>query len=118
MKTKLIQLIMLCMIALIPAAIFAQDIAPAAPAAAATEAATGLSDTIINYALIAAVWYGAACAAFNGLVALVSTVVRRTPGDSDDKAVDKFYNTGLYKAVAWIFSWGDYIGEFITKLKK
>jgi hypothetical protein len=58
------------------------------------------------------------CAGFNGLVMLIAAVVKKTPGTSDDEAVDKFYASGLYKTVAWVFSWGDYIGEFVTKLQK
>jgi hypothetical protein len=114
MKTKFIQLIMLCMIALIPAAIFAQDSAPAA----AEAAAFGLFDKIPDIVFIIATWYAAACTLWNGLVILIAAVVKKTPGDSDDKAVDKFYASKYYKAVAWLFSWGDYIGEFITKPKK
>ena len=70
-------------------------------------------NTIINIAI----WYGVLCAAFNGLTVLASAIVRRTPGESDDKAIDAFYQTGFYKAIAWVFSWGDYAAEFLTKIK-
>ena len=65
-----------------------------------------------------AAWYGIACLGFNGLAALVSSIVKQTPGTSDDEAVEKLYASGAYKAIAWIFSWGDYLGEVIAKLKK
>jgi hypothetical protein len=99
-------------------AIFAQDSALAAAPAAAEAAAFGLSDKIIDVIFIIAAWYAAAGTLWNGIVILIAAFVKKTPGDSDDKAIDKFYASKPYKFVAWFFSWGDYIGEFITKLKK
>ena len=65
-----------------------------------------------------AVWYGVACVFFNALTGFVSTVVKKTPGESDDAAVDKFYESKIYKMVAWVFSWGDYLAEFVVKNRK
>ena len=64
-----------------------------------------------------AAWYGVACVAFNGLSVLTSAIVKQTPGTSDDEALDRFYASPIYRAFSWFFSWGDYIGEFIAKLK-
>jgi hypothetical protein len=72
----------------------------------------------IDLAFQIAAWYGAVCVAFNGLAALISTVVKRTPGQSDDEAIDKLYENGLYKLIAKVFSWGDYVAEWVAKLKK
>jgi hypothetical protein len=111
MKTKMIKLIALVAFVLTPVAIFAQE-------AAGAESALALSSNIVDILTKVAVWYGIACAGLNGLTVLVSGIVKRTPGTSDDEAVDKFYASKPYKAVAWIFSWGDYIGELVAKLKR
>ena len=76
------------------------------------------TENIITIITNIAAWYGIACLGFNGLAALVANIVTHTPGTTDDEAVEKFYATPLYRAIAWIFSWGDYLGELITKLKK
>jgi hypothetical protein len=113
MKTNIIKRIVLVAILLFaPAAIFAAD------AATGAAGATGLPAALIESLFKVAAWYGVACAAFNGLVTLIAAVVKQSPGTSDDEAVDKVYASGPYKAVAWIFSWGDYIAEFVAKLKK
>ncbi|EIP99326.1 hypothetical protein OpiT1DRAFT_03840 [Opitutaceae bacterium TAV1] len=62
-------------------------------------------------------YYGAACVAFNTLAAAISAFVKQSPSASDDAAIDKVYASKVYKAVAWIFSWGDYIAELIAKAK-
>ncbi|MDR2674087.1 MAG: hypothetical protein LBC18_04255 [Opitutaceae bacterium] len=97
------------------AALFAAD---AVPAEAGAATGIDLSATVIAVLLKVAAWYGVACAGFNGLVTLIAAVVKKTPGASDDEAIDKLYESKPYKAVAWIFSWGDYIAELVTKLKK
>jgi hypothetical protein len=110
MKTKLIFSAILALAVFAPAAIFAAD--------AATAATADLSTRIAEIAAIVAAWYGVVCAALNGLTVLVSAIVKQTPGASDDEAVEKFYASKPYKAIAWLFSWGDLIGEWVAKLKK
>lgn len=72
-----------------------------------------LIDKLVTYAG----YYGAACVAFNTLAAVVSAFVKQSPSTSDDAAIDKVYSSKVYKAVAWIFSWGDYVAEIIAKYK-
>ncbi len=62
-------------------------------------------------------YYGAACVAFNALAAAISAFVKQSPSTSDDAAIDRVYSSKAYKAVAWIFSWGDYVAELIAKSK-
>ena len=89
--------------------------APTLAQVATTPTDTGpTADTLLFKILT---WYGIACLAFNSLAALISTIVKQTPGTRDDEAVDKLYASSPYKAIAWVFSWGDYLAEFIAKLK-
>jgi hypothetical protein len=76
-----------------------------------------MTPELIDKLIAAAGYYGAACLAFNGLATVVSAFVARTPGHSDDEHIEKIYASKVYKAFAWVFSWGDYIAEAIGKLK-
>lgn len=40
-------------------------------------------------------------AIFKPAMAIVQMVVKETPGDSDDKAVEGFMNSRVYKALSW-----------------
>jgi hypothetical protein len=99
-------------------ALVALLLAPAALFAADASSVVEIPAKVIDIATKVAIWYGIVCAGLNGLTILVSGIVKQTPGTSDDEAVDKFYNSKVYKAVAWVFSWGDYIGELVSKLRK